>query len=399
MSLELNKLTGQVEAMGQALARRQEDHSQRGDAARAVLREHAPVTDELLAKIAEASKSDEWRRGATPLGDSLNERHRPAVEYQPATLIAADGSQVYPDRHGIALYYLLNTGSIVLRQGSGLAPTVSTRPEVFFGDVDLYDEAGRLHDPDFINSQRDRREIECLADLAEAERQALGGDLSRGIVTLTDGPLLLWAPRQVNEREVVREIDHFTAQLDRLRRARAVPFGYIDRPGSAYVLRILELIDLPLEKINRQALREGVFRYLTDSLLFEDLRPNERTGLFVSASEISERYARAGHRIVFFYMNVARPGARQPIITRVEVPEWAAADSELLDLAQHAVFADCKHTGFPYVLARAHELAVVGATEHADLDAMITQFLLRNGLFPQTSAKAWQKTLTRGGHE
>jgi NurA domain len=117
----------------------------------------------------------------------------------------------------------------------------------------------------------------------------------------------------------------------------------------------------------------------------------------VSASEVSAHYERAGHRIVFFYLNVARPNDSRPIIARVEVPEWVTKDNpEALDLAQQAVYADCKLTAFPYVLARAHELAVVGSAEHADLEAMVTQFLLRNGLLPQTSAKAWQKSLMRG---
>jgi hypothetical protein len=396
MSLELNKLTSQVEAMGQQLAARRRDHDERAERARNLLRTQADVTDELRAKIAEASKSDEWRRGAAPLGASLNERRRPAIPHRPATLIAADGSQIYPDRHGIALYYLLNTGSIVLRQGSGQAPAVATRPEVFFGDADLFDELGRLRDPEYINGQRDLREIEALADLAVAEREAMGGDLSRPIVTLTDGPLLLWTPKRVSDRETAREIQHFTGQLDRLRRARAVPFGYVDRPSSAYILRILELLGLPLEQIDRVALRKGDFLYLTDQALFQDLGPNERTGLFAPASEVSARYERAGHRIVFFYLNVARPEDRRPIIARIEAPEWAVADPGALDLAQQAVYADCKLTRFPYVLARAHELAVVGAAEHTDLEAMVTQHMLRNGLRPETSAKAWQKTLMRG---
>jgi hypothetical protein len=396
MALELNKLTGQVEAMGELLAVRSQEHDQRAERARDLLHTHAAVTAELRAKIAEASKSDEWRRGATPLGASLNERHQPTTPHQPATLIAADGSQIYPDRHGIALYFLLNTGTIVLRQSSGQAPTVATQPEVFFADADLYDEAGRLREPEYINGQRDRREIAALADLAEAEREALGGDLSRPIITMTDGPLLLWTPKRVSDRETAREIHHFTSQLDRLRQARAVPFGYIDRPSSAYVLRILELIGLPIEQITRETLRKGDFLYLTDRSIFTDLGPNERTGLFVPASEVSEHYTRAGHRIAFFYLNVARPGDKRPIIARVEVPEWAADDTEALDLAQQAVYADCKLTAFPYVLARAHELAVVGTAEHADLQGMVTQFLLRNGMLPETSAKAWQKALMRG---
>ena len=78
------------------------------------------------------------------------------------TLIAADGSQIYPDRHGIASYYLLNTGAIVLRTGTGEAPTVSSIPEIFFEDTDLYDEEGRIRSAEYISAQRNRRGIRRL---------------------------------------------------------------------------------------------------------------------------------------------------------------------------------------------------------------------------------------------
>jgi hypothetical protein len=55
-------------------------------------------------------QADASWRGAEPLGERLDERHTPGVPPEPAILIAADGSQIYPDRHGIALYYLLNVG-------------------------------------------------------------------------------------------------------------------------------------------------------------------------------------------------------------------------------------------------------------------------------------------------
>ena len=70
--------------------------------------------------------------------------------------------------------------------------------------------------------------------------------------------------------------------------------------------------------------------------------------------------------------------------------------SNLLDLAQHAVSADCQLTGFPYVLARAHELAVVTHAERSQFEEMLGQFMLRNGLTPATSFKAGMKELTAG---
>ena len=397
MALELNKLTRQVEAMGRALAARQRDHASLLELARAALATHAAVTAELRQKVAAAHQADASWRGAEPLGARLDERHAPAAAPQPATLIAADGSQIYPDRHGIAPYYLLNTGSIVLRQGSGQAPAVESRPEVFYDDADLYDDAGRPRDPEFVNSQRDRREIEAVAALAEAERAALGGELDRPLVALVDGPLLLWTPQRISDREVSREVRYFTQQLDRLRRARAVPFGYVDRPSSANVLRTLELASVPPAEITRDQVRAGPFRQLTDRLLFADLAPNERTGLFASTTGLNDRYAAEKHRIAFFYVNVAQlPGEDYAIIARVELPAWAAADADLLDLAQHAVYADCQLTGFPYVLARAHELAVVSHEERGQFEEMLGQFMLRNGLTPATSFKAGMKGLTAG---
>ena len=78
--------------------------------------------------------------------------------------------------------------------------------------------------------------------------------------------------------------------------AGAIPVGYVDRPGSAYVLRVLELIGLPIEEITREALRAGPFIQLTDRQLFADLAPNERTGLFEPNSDANDRYRAALRR-------------------------------------------------------------------------------------------------------
>lgn len=398
MALELNKLTGQVEVMGQAAARRSQ--AQRAQIARAkeILARTPLVTAELRAKIKRARDIDQWRRGALPLGDRLDDRHQVSQAITQATLIAADGSQIYPDRHGIAAYYLLNTGVIVLRLGSGQAPAVDSMPEVFFRDEDLYDAEGQIRPPEHINAQRARREIEALADRAEAEREALAGDLTVPIICLTDGPLLPWQKQDAEHDEpIAEEMDFFVQQIGRLRRARAAPVGYVDRPSSAYVLRILELIDQPIEQITRETLRRGPFRLLADRFLFDDLRPNERSGLFTPNSETNDRYERAsaGDRIVFAYANFARQtGAGYSVIVRIEVPKWVADEPALLDAAQAAIYANCVPRPYPYVLAQAHELALVSATERVGFEMMLEQVMLRHGLTPTVSEKAGLKGLT-----
>ena len=215
------------------------------------------------------------------------------------------------------------------------------------------------------------------------------------ILALSDGPLLPWAPQRGQNESLAAEVAYLTARLDRMRRARGVPLGYVDRPNSAYVLRTLELVDLEMEEIGQATVRRGKYRRLTDRLLFDYLEPNQRTGLFASTSEINEHYSEKGHRIAFFYINVARRrGAENAIIARVELPEWTIGDGPALDLIQQAVYADCALTGFPYVLARAHELAVVGTAERVHFESMLQQSMLRCGLRPATSAKAEMKRLT-----
>ena len=64
------------------------------------------------------------------------------------------------------------------------------------------------------------------------------------------------APRAPNHPEALnQELDFFAGQMARLRAAGAIPVGYVDRPSSAYVLRILELIGRPIEEIAGRSVR------------------------------------------------------------------------------------------------------------------------------------------------
>jgi hypothetical protein len=402
VGLELNKVVVPVEAMGQALAQRQEQDEDCLDRARSALKQHAEVNAELRRKISLACEVDTSWRGAVPLGERLDERRSSAPDPVPVTLIAVDGSQIYPDRHGIAPYYLLNIGSIILRQGSGSAPSTGSQPSLFFAEEELYDEKGRLRNVEHVNRERDRREIETLSGLAESEREALGGEFSRPVLALVDGPLLFWAPSQAGDAErqddeTRRQLEHFTRQFSRLRRAQSVPIGYIDRPSSANVLRTLELAGLTPDQINRESVRTRGYGLLVDRMLFADLGPGERSGLFASTAVLNNDYAAAGHRIVFFYVNMARQeGAENAVIARVELPEWMVSDPQSLDAVVGALYADCELTGLPYALVRAHELAVVTSVERTEFEKLLGQQMIRHGLSPQRSAKAAGKRMTAG---
>lgn len=399
MTLELNKLTTQMDAMGRTIAEQRSQARDKSSIARELLRENPEVTEELERKIAVARSLDAWRRGAVPKNKRLDDYTAPRVSMSNITLIAADGSQIYPDRHAAATYYLLNTGTIIFRHGTGEAPAVNSTPKVCYANQELYDDDGEVRSADFVNAQRNRCEIKALADLAEAERAALGGDISVPIVCILDGPLLPWMrPDPENRNAINKEIEFFARQFERMKKAQAIPVGYVDKPGSANVLRILELINIPIEEITREKLRQGVFRQLSDRMMFSHLLPpGYRSAIFEPTSKTNDLYHNIADqdRIGFFYANMAKQsGAENAIIARLEVPGWIAGDPAKLDIAQAALYANCEPVCFPYVLARAHELAVVTNKEKAYLDQMLEQAMMKNRIRFDVSAKATDKSWT-----
>jgi hypothetical protein len=122
-----------------------------------------------------------------------------------------------------------------------------------------------------------------------------------------------------------------------------------------------------------------------------------RSALFVSPSPISQRYYEpAGHTIHFCYVNVAEQ-ERDPVVARLEMPAWVARNPAMLALVHGAVVAQSRIAGdYPYALARADELAFISGQERTVFAEMVTTALLRAGLRPSLSPKAFQKSLTRG---
>ncbi len=397
--LELNRLTGQVAEMAEALAGQRTNQRDRTERARQHLSQFAQVTDELKEKLAIARRADESWRGAEPLGDRLDQRVQTPQQSDPATLVATDGSQIYPDTHAIALYYLTNVGSIVLRQGSGAAPITGTAPILRMAADDPLEEQDHDRvDADEVNLRRDLREMGALAALARREREDLGGDMERLVVALADGPLLPWLPQRMQDAEQRRRVREFTAPLDDLRASYAAPLGYVDRPRSANVLRLLYLAQLPLELISKERLRQrNDYDGLSDAALFQNLLPGQRTGLFAATSEINENFDAAGHRICFCYMNVAtEEGEKNAAMARVEMPEWLAHDTARLEAALAAVWSDCRLLHYPYLLTRAHELALVSRQERASLEQMLRTEMMRRGLRFEESPKANTKRFVGG---
>ena len=183
--------------------------------------------------------------------------------------------------------------------------------------------------------------------------------------------------------------------LNQLRERGALLGAYIDRPRSTFVLSLLHLASLELPAVTEENLRRNPFRPLTDLDLFDFLGPGERSALFLLKAKGLEKYESASHTVHFFYLNVGQNQAA-PALARVELPAWIAAEPELLDTLHAAIVRQARITGgYPYVLARADELAVISAEEREAVEMMIAIEMRRLGLQPELSLKQQHKNLFR----
>ena len=136
MTLELNKVAAQVDDMGRELAGRARRERRALPAARALL-DHFATQQELLCRVAE-SQAGQHLRCASPGDENLNAVLPAQALPTHVTLVASDGSQIYPDRHGLAFYYAVNIGSIVYCHGSGRPPRVATEPRLRYTEEQIY---------------------------------------------------------------------------------------------------------------------------------------------------------------------------------------------------------------------------------------------------------------------
>jgi hypothetical protein len=318
---------------------------------------------------------------AVPTREPLDARLPAPEPPSRATILAADGSQVYPDPHGMALFYVINIGSLVYRHGSGQAPEAASKPTV----AHAIDKAGNPLTPERLNARRDVAELRQLADLAESE----AGEAP--LLALLDSTLSLQAwSTAIPKDEQERLQEAYFAQLGRLRQASAGLVGVISRSRRAGVVKLLDMARM--DDPSNPPGELGPFLGLTDQALWGNLRPGERSALFLQGGTPP---------VYCFYLNTDPPDwllpGREAEPARIELPEWVALSPGKLDVVHALLYDQCRiNNGYPYALSRADELAIILREEHEALELMILQAADRQGLpLPRLSHKAAQKRVTR----
>jgi hypothetical protein len=385
VSLDLAKVLNQVDQLGAETAQRQLERAAALPKAQAALHQASALDpSEIRQRIERAG--DRWR-GASPGSEAWQISLPPPALPARWRAIGADGSQVYPDRHAAAQFCLVNVGSLCLSHGSGEAPLASSQPRLLFRQDELTTSQGEAIDTSLVNGTRDVAEMAELADLAERS----SGEPS---LTLLDNGLLLWLALQEFEHhspDVDLLLKRYLGEMDRLRRAQAALAGFIDRPRGTNLLRLVELCMLPLQQVNPETSRQRLYSNLVDrDLLASLLPPGQRSAVFRVVSPLNAAFEARGHGIHFFYLNTGYDGQ----IARVEIPAWVAEDPDSLGRVHAGILKECLVTGIPYVLVRAHELAVVTQHDRGALEALIAGALLRQGIAPRISQKSATKRWT-----
>jgi hypothetical protein len=334
-------------------------------------------SEEVRERVQKAAAEDKKLRCAfpssEPILDSISE---PDCSHAEVTL-AADGSQINPSRHEAADFGVVNCGA--LRMATEELPREFVQSHLlYFEDIEGKSE-------EMIALMRDVGERKLLVDLAK--------EGSGSAVALTDGMLDIYRePRQ--DAEFNRRFDDYLASLRALAELKTIVAGYVDKPRADLLVRMLELMDGSEEDMLQRA-RERPLGGVTDAMLLNGrLKPGMRSAVFGIESSSSEQF-NGPLRLHFFYLNVGFENL--PQLARVEIPAWVAEDRDLVNKLHATLLFQCRMTGsvpYPYILHRAHEIAVVGLAEREQIGAMIDIELRRNGVDPGIrSSKQFMKDL------
>ena len=402
MSLEFDKLINDLDKMASTAVTRRQSRLEISSRLLQTMDQFAvdwTTIQNALEQARELADPKQYR-SARPFNHDqpLNSRIDPTTPPAQATIIATDGSQILPDRHAAHLYYLINIGGIIYPHRRGehdaeLSPEPFTVAE-FRYPTSEEEAAGFAIEGGMVSILRDLKEIGTLADKAWENRHD-----APLLLTILDQRLLYW-PVGSPDAEPNDDIKRWLAGMTKLHDSGALLAGYIDRPMTSAAVTLLHTLSGYRDPaFDWKALgRPGTAGGLSDAVLFSRvLEPGQRSIVFVGISPANERFVEydRANEVCFFYMN---PGLSGSHIARVDIPRWVAEDDSALAAVHSLIYDQCRILGdYPYVIARADEMAVVGRQDQEELNFMIDIYMQRYGIDGAVTAKQSSKGLARGG--
>ncbi|GAB4481108.1 MAG: DNA double-strand break repair nuclease NurA [Anaerolineales bacterium] len=386
MTIDFQQIYSQLRQIGESAAVRKKTLEERRALALRLLKTYAADLDALRWKVESARAADASLRCALPLDEALDAHPAPPAAALSGVILAADGSQIVPSRHKAIQYSLINVGVIALQLASGQAP------EIFIESDLRYDDEADPPTESQIALRRDLAERRKLLEVA--------GRYPGEKISLTDGQLELWGAGDDGEarREFEKSLQDYLRALQEFRQQEIISAGYIDKPAASWLIRLLEVLTLIPQEL--PGLRDQrPLRGVSDVwLMGRLLGAGERSAVFAFQARSAEKYS-GDIALHFFYINVG--SARHPAIARVDIPRWVAQSPARLNQLHLALLAQSRLMGarpFPYILHRAHEIAVVSQQESAQVDQLLELTLRQNdGEVGEISGKQSAKNLPGRG--
>lgn len=297
--------------------------------------------------------------------------------FKPYTVIAVDGSQIYPDRHQGTSCSLINIGLIVLDYGNTHSHAqVATQPYVF---TDCNDGTFLASSTDIINALREAYEFEAgYAQVMQRHANAAQ------TILLFDGSLIFWHLESKDTAFKNSFIARYVATLTALYDNRILHAAYVSMPRHREVSNLIRLALCNFEPTNAQAYQ--TIDHVTDSTVMNFfLAHGQRSTVFAYTGTLRLSYPEP-IRPYFFYLNTGYE------IGRVEVPAWIARSVEYCDRVAWVLFDQArKGHGYPVALAEAHEQAVVKGADRDFFYQVITKFALQHKKRIELSPKSMKK--------
>lgn len=371
MPVNYQQALQQIRQMGEQAPWQQERLAKLREQAQGLFEKYTCELDTLEGLVDQAMAANPSLRCAAPAGECLAFTNPDPGTKAGYTLLAADGSQINPDRHAMVEFGAINVGAIRMNPGQGQSAREFVQSRMMFHN-DLFTASGEFMTDDLVALKRDLAERQVLAELARSEPAP--------VIALTDGPLELFREPK-GMPEFAEDLKKYQDVLEELAELGAATAGYVDRPRGDLLVRLLELVLLQQRGQLNKAGEERPLQGVSDEYLLRSaLRPGERSAVFAIRSG-SARSFRGRLALHFFYLNVGRE--EHPYLSRVEIPRWVAESPALLNLTHACLLAQARHLGvrpYPYILHRAHEIAVISFDERQQLENMIVAELRRHGL-------------------
>ena len=375
MPIDYQQVYEKIWEIGKGSQERRKKKEEAQQQARILLESYSSQLDFLRAKVDSAKQADANIRCAVPLNEHLASSHPLPDSVAQAILIAADGSQSIADRHSPVQFCVINVGGIIMKPNSGETPSVEVDSELFFGDA--IEENGLTTDGG-VALRRDLAERSVIEELSKG--------LKGSVVSFTDGTLEIFRAKDADNPSMYRDVvEKYISVLSRLQSRGVISAGYIDKPSSSLVVRLLELTQITIPEEMEKLHNTPPLKYVTDrwlfgynNKLFQLLPPGHRSAVFKIQSNAEKNY-KGVLELHFFYLNVGTEGHPWPV--RVEIPRWVVDDKEKLDLLHAVLVEQCRMMGskpYPYLLHRAHETAVVKNEEKQQIEQLLQQELRRN---------------------